>query len=131
MYSTFSDYKIFDINVFGLFTTAQAVAKHMTSTGTQGRIILISSMSSLIVNRPQPQAAYNASKAAVAHLGRSMAVELAPHGIRVNCLAPGFSLFRHELMRRYMNTPLVQAIIEKGGEEYTRYWKDGSPMSRL
>lgn len=80
---------MFDINVFGLFTTAQAVAKHMKSTSTSGSIILISSMSSLIVNRPQPQAAYNASKAAVAHLARSMAVELAPHGIRVNSLAPG------------------------------------------
>jgi NAD(P)-dependent dehydrogenase (short-subunit alcohol dehydrogenase family) len=81
--------KVFDVNVFGLFTTAQAVAKHMISTSTPGSMILISSMSSLIVNRPQPQAAYNASKAAVAHLSRSMAVELAPHGIRVNALAPG------------------------------------------
>jgi NAD(P)-dependent dehydrogenase (short-subunit alcohol dehydrogenase family) len=81
--------KVFDVNVFGLFTTAQAVAKHMISRSTPGSMILISSMSSLIVNRPQPQAAYNASKAAVAHLSRSMAVELAPHGIRVNALAPG------------------------------------------
>jgi NAD(P)-dependent dehydrogenase (short-subunit alcohol dehydrogenase family) len=92
----------------------------MIKTNTAGSIILISSMSSLIVNRPQPQAAYNASKAAVAHLARSLAVEFAPHGIRVNSLAPG-----------YMNTPLLQAIIEKGGDSYTRYWRDGSPLNRL
>ena len=103
---------------------------------------MISSMSSQIVNRPQPQAAYNSSKAAVAHLSRSMAVELAPHGIRVNALAPGYSPNSQDsvfdlrwgcelIFGRYMNTPLVQAIIAKGGEEYTRYWKDGSPMGKL
>lgn len=91
---------------------------------------MISSMSSLIVNRPQPQAAYNASKAAVAHLSRSMAVELAPHGIRVNALAPGY-LLTYSINFRYMNTPLVQSIIAKGGKEYTQYWKDGSPMGKL
>jgi D-arabinitol 2-dehydrogenase len=122
--------QVFDINVFGLFTTAQAVAKHMISTSTPGSIIMISSMSSLIVNRPQPQAAYNASKAAVAHLSRSMVVELAPHGIRVNSLAPGY-LLTYSINFRYMNTPLVQSIIAKGGKEYTQYWKDGSPMGKL
>ena len=88
-------------------------------------------MSASIVNRPQPQIAYNASKAAVSHMARSFAVELAPHGITCNSLAPGLTLSVYFADVRYMNTPLVQAIIAKGGKEYTRYWKDGSPMGRL
>jgi NAD(P)-dependent dehydrogenase (short-subunit alcohol dehydrogenase family) len=53
---------------------------------------MIGSMSGSIVNVPQPQAPYNASKAAVRHLASSFAVEWAHAGIRVNCISPGYML---------------------------------------
>lgn len=53
---------------------------------------MIGSMSGSIVNVPQPQAPYNAAKAAVRHLAASLAVEWAGHGIRVNCISPGYML---------------------------------------
>lgn len=56
----------------------------------KGSMVFIGSMSGAIVNVPQPQAPYNASKAAVRHLGRSFAVEWAHAGIRVNCIEPGY-----------------------------------------
>lgn len=61
-------------------------------TGRKGNMIFIGSMSGNIVNIPQPQAPYNASKAAVKHLGASMAVEWAKFGIRVNTISPGYML---------------------------------------
>ena len=58
----------------------------------KGNIINIGSNSGLIVDRPQPQASYNASKAAVHQLTKSLACEWAPYRIRVNAIAPGFFL---------------------------------------
>ena len=57
-----------------------------------GSIVMIGSMSGSIVNVPQPQAPYNAAKAAVRHLASSLAVEWAHAGIRVNCISPGYML---------------------------------------
>lgn len=57
-----------------------------------GSIVFIGSMSGAIVNVPQPQAPYNAAKAAVRHLASSLAVEWAEAGIRVNCISPGYML---------------------------------------
>jgi NAD(P)-dependent dehydrogenase (short-subunit alcohol dehydrogenase family) len=56
----------------------------------KGSIINMASMSGLIANHPQQQSAYNASKAAVIHFTRSIAAELAPHGIRANAVSPGY-----------------------------------------
>jgi NAD(P)-dependent dehydrogenase (short-subunit alcohol dehydrogenase family) len=80
---------VFDLNVRAVWSASVAAARHMLDHGG-GSIINIGSMSGLIVNRPQHQASYNASKAAVHHLTRSLAAEWAPYGIRVNAVAPGY-----------------------------------------
>ena len=68
---------VIDVNLNGLFYCCQAVGRHMIERRS-GRIINIASMSGLIVNRPQPQSAYNTSKAAVIQLTKSLAAEWAP-----------------------------------------------------
>ena len=80
---------VFDTNVYGVWAASTAAARVMAAAGG-GVIINIGSISSIIVNRPQWQPAYNASKAAVHQLTRSLAAEWAPHNIRVNALAPGY-----------------------------------------
>lgn len=84
--------KVIDVNLAGTFFAAQAFGSVLLQAGLPGSAILISSMSGVIVNVPQWAASYNASKAAVAHLGKSLAVEWAPAGIRVNSVAPGYVL---------------------------------------
>ena len=81
--------EVFDVNVDGVWRCSRAVGAQMVERGT-GSIVNVGSMSAAIVNRPQMQPAYNASKAAVHHLTRSLAAEWAPHGVRVNALAPGY-----------------------------------------
>jgi NAD(P)-dependent dehydrogenase (short-subunit alcohol dehydrogenase family) len=107
---------VIDVNLSGVFYCSQAVARHMIGHGG-GRIINIASMSGLIANRPQPQASYNASKAAVIHLTKSLAAEWAPHNIRVNAIAPG-----------YMDTPMAQPFFED--PQYGGVWIDAIPMKR-
>jgi NAD(P)-dependent dehydrogenase (short-subunit alcohol dehydrogenase family) len=84
--------KVIDVNLAGTFFAAQAFGGALLRAGLPGSAILISSMSGVIVNVPQWAASYNASKAAVSHLGKSLAVEWAPAGIRVNSIAPGYVL---------------------------------------
>ena len=84
-----------------------------------GKIVNIASMSGSIVNRPQPQSHYNASKAGVVMLTKSLAAEWAKHGVNVNCVSPGYTL-----------TPLVKNLL-RDQPEYADHWKGLVPMGRL
>ena len=86
----------------------------MVERGT-GSIINIGSISAQIVNRPQWQPAYNASKAAVHQLTKSLAAEWAPHGVRVNALAPG-----------YVKTEMAPV----DDPHFKPRWIDDAPMQR-
>jgi NAD(P)-dependent dehydrogenase (short-subunit alcohol dehydrogenase family) len=82
--------KVLDVNITGTFLPCQAFARAVVNAKLTGSIVNIASMSGLVVNVPQPQAAYNASKAAVSMLTASLAIEWLPLGIRVNAIAPGY-----------------------------------------
>ena len=106
-----------EINTTGSFLSAQAVAKQMIAAGTGGSIVFTASISGHRTNYPQPQAAYNASKAALLSLKASLASEWAVHGIRVNSISPG-----------YMDTILNEG---DGLEEARRTWAERNPTGRM
>ncbi|MEG2677536.1 MAG: SDR family oxidoreductase, partial [Oscillospiraceae bacterium] len=81
---------VIDCNLTGEYIMCRAVGKIMIEKGIKGSIINMASMSGTIVNVPQWQCSYNASKAAVMHMTRSLAMEWAEYGIRVNSLSPGY-----------------------------------------
>lgn len=82
--------QLYDVDITGVFLSAQAQARAMIAHGG-GAIVNVASMSGTLVNRGLLQAHYNSAKAAVIHLSRSLAVEWADHGIRVNALSPGYT----------------------------------------
>jgi NAD(P)-dependent dehydrogenase (short-subunit alcohol dehydrogenase family) len=82
--------RVFDVNVTGVFLSCQAEARAMLPHG-RGSIVNIASMSATIVNRGLLQAHYNASKAAVVHLTKSLAMEWSKRGLRVNSISPGYT----------------------------------------
>ncbi|OBG55094.1 short-chain dehydrogenase [Mycobacterium sp. E3298] len=107
--------RIQSTNVTGVFLTAQAAARAMVRQGRGGSIITTASMSGHIINIPQQVGHYCTSKAAVIHLTKAMAVELAPHNIRVNSVSPGYIL-----------TELVEPMTE-----YHRLWEPKIPLGRI
>jgi len=111
--------KVIDVNLTGTFFAAQAFGSALLEAGLPGSAIFIASMSGSIVNVPQWAASYNASKAAVAHLGKSLAVEWAPSGIRVNSISPG-----------YVMTDLTKAILDKQPDLHAD-WVSRIPQGRM
>jgi len=108
---------VIDVNLNGVFWCCREFGKAMLQAG-KGSIVSTASMSGIISNHPQPQAAYNASKAAVMHLTRSLAGEWASRGVRVNAIAPG-----------YTATPLTKRGLET--PEWRDTWLKETPMGRL
>jgi NAD(P)-dependent dehydrogenase (short-subunit alcohol dehydrogenase family) len=108
---------VLDVNLNGTFWCCRAFGKHMLAKKS-GAIVNIGSMSGFIVNKPQEQSYYNASKAGVHHLTKSLAAEWGARGVRVNAVAP-----------TYIATPLNEFV--KSKPEMYNAWIGGTPMGRL
>jgi NAD(P)-dependent dehydrogenase (short-subunit alcohol dehydrogenase family) len=108
---------VLNVNLNGVFYCCRAVGKHMLSR-RKGAIVSIASMSGVIVNKPQPQAAYNVSKAGVIMLTQSLAAEWADRNVRVNAVSPGY--IGTEMTKRGMSNP-----------EWSKTWLEMTPMGRV
>lgn len=100
---------VMDANVDGVFRTAREGAVRMKDHGQGGSIVNIASVLAFIVQKNL--SAYAASKAAVAHLTRAMALDLAEHDIRVNAIAPGY--FSTEMNKDFLSTDAGKRMISK------------------
>jgi NAD(P)-dependent dehydrogenase (short-subunit alcohol dehydrogenase family) len=109
--------KVVDVNLNGVFWCCRAFGKAMLEQKS-GSIVNIGSISAQIVNYPQEQANYNASKAGVHHLTRSLAAEWAERGVRVNAVAP-----------TYIETDLTRDVAMD--PDIRKHWIGGTPMGRM
>ncbi|MGI6004939.1 MAG: SDR family oxidoreductase [Christensenellales bacterium] len=115
---TYEDWKrIIEVNLNGTFLTAQAAGRVMLKQGG-GSIICTASMSGHIINIPQREASYAASKAGVIHMAKAMAIEWAARGVRVNTISPGYIATEMTL-----NSPALVPLIDR--------WNQLSPLHRM
>lgn len=111
--------KVIDVNLSGTFFSCQAFARSVFAAGGKGAIVNVSSMSAFVVNVPQHQVSYNASKAAVDQITKSLAVEWISKGIRVNAVAPGY--FLSDMTKQFLES----------NEELGKYWTTLIPAGRM
>jgi 3-oxoacyl-[acyl-carrier protein] reductase len=105
-------------NLRGVYLTGRAFARALVAAGRPGSIVNLASTAALVGDADEPGAHYNASKAGVVALTRQMAIELAPHGIRVNCVCPGV-----------IDTPMLRLMDDPAAGE--RYLRESVPLRRL
>ena len=108
--------RVIDINLNGVYWCNRAFGKHMLAAGS-GAVVNIGSMSGIISNKPQEQSHYNASKAAVHMLTKSLAGEWATRGVRVNAVAP-----------TYIATDMTKGGIDN--PDWYPTWLEMTPMHR-
>ena len=108
-----------EINLTGEYIVSREAARVMIDRGIRGSIINIASMSGSIVNIPQMQAGYNASKAGVIHMTKSLAIELIEYGIRVNSISPGYVATPMSMDPNFVEPELLAA------------WQPMFPMHRM
>lgn len=109
--------RVANVNLNGVFWSNRAFGGLMLKAG-RGAIVNIGSMSGVISNRPQPQSSYNASKAAVHMLTKSLAAEWAERGVRVNAVAP-----------TYIASAMTKAALV--GKDWMKDWMYMTPMNRM
>lgn len=111
--------RVVDINLTGTFLVCREFGRRLREASRPGSVVNVSSMSGQVVNVPQPQCAYNASKAGVAMLTKSLAVEWIADGIRVNAVAPG-----------YVATALTKQVLVDD-PAMVQEWVDRTPAGRM
>lgn len=111
--------KVLDVNLTGTFLTCREFARGCRDAGRPGVIVNVSSMSAQVVNVPQHQASYHASKAGVDMLTKALAVEWAELGIRVNAIAPGY--VRSDMTRQFIDAQ----------PEIAERWRSMIPLGRM
>jgi NAD(P)-dependent dehydrogenase (short-subunit alcohol dehydrogenase family) len=109
--------RVVDVNFGGVFRCCRAQGRVMLNQGG-GSIVNVASMSAHIVNHPQRQGIYNASKAAILHYTRSLAVEWADRGIRVNSISPGY-------------TETAMTAVSRAIPERLASWQASTPLGRI